>query len=117
MVGAWALHEPMEVARRVLLGLCARVISRGDQRGVGRSAAILSILFPLLRGGTLNLILALGLTLALAFIGAWRERCLLEVLDKGPRSRAIRAGTPVATACVLVRSEPRVYRRSVQSGR
>ena len=117
VVGAWALHELVEVARRVLLVLRARVISRGDQRGVGRSAAILSILFPLLRGGTLNLILALGLTLALAFIGAWRERCLLEVLDKGPRSRAIRAGTPVAATCVSVQPELRVYRRSVRSGR
>ena len=47
VVGAWALHELVEVARRVLLGLRAHVISRGVQRGVGRSAAILSVLFPL----------------------------------------------------------------------
>ena len=51
MIGAWALHELMEVARRVLLGLCARVISRGDQHGVGQSVAILSILFPLYMEG------------------------------------------------------------------
>ena len=69
VVGAWALHELMEVARRVLLGLLARVISCGDQRGVGRSA-IFSILFPLLRGGALVLILALGLDFALASVGA-----------------------------------------------
>ena len=31
VVGARALHELVEVARRVLLGLLARVISRGDQ--------------------------------------------------------------------------------------
>ena len=47
VVGAWALHELVEVARRVLLGLRARMISHGDQRRVGRSAVILSILFPL----------------------------------------------------------------------
>ena len=70
MAGAWALHEIVEVARRVLLGLSARVIHRGDQRGVGRSAAILSILFSLLRGGALVLILALGLTFAMASIEA-----------------------------------------------
>ena len=117
MIGARSLHELVEMARRVLLGLRARVISRGDQREVGWSAAILSVLFFPLRGGALILTLALGLTFATPSIEARWERRLLEVLDEGPRSRAIRAGTPVATACVLVRSEPRVYRRSVQSGR
>ena len=76
----------MEVARRVLLGLRARMISRGDQRGVGWSAAILSVLFPPLHGGVLILILAIGLALALASVGARREWRLLEILDKGPRS-------------------------------
>ena len=113
MVGAWALYKLVEVARRALLGLRARMISHGDQRRVGWSAVILSVLFPPLCGGALVLILTLGLALALTSIGAWR---LLEVLDKGPRSRAIRAGTPIAAACVSVRSEPRIYRRSVQSG-
>ena len=51
VVGAWALHELVKVARRVLLGLSARVIYRGGQRGVGRSAAILSVLFPLYMEG------------------------------------------------------------------
>ena len=74
----------MEVARKVLLGLLARVISRGDQHDVGRSAVIFSILFPPLLGGALVLILALGLALALASVGARQERCLLEILDKGP---------------------------------
>ena len=117
VVGAWALHELVEVAQRVLLWLRARVINRGDQRGVGRSIAILSVLFPPLRGGALVLILALGLALASASVGARRERRLLEVLDKGPRSRAIRAGTPVAAVCVSIWSEPCEYRWSVQSGR
>ena len=70
MVGARALHEIMEVAQRVLLGLSARVIRRGDQRGVGRSAAILSVLFSPLCGGALVLILALGLTFDVASVGA-----------------------------------------------
>ena len=69
MVGAWALHELVEVAGRALLGLRARMISRGDQRGVGRSAMILFVLFFPLHGGALILILALGLTFALASIG------------------------------------------------
>ena len=70
VVGAWALHELVEVARRVLLGLRARVISHGDQRGVGRSATILYVLFSPLRGGALVLILVLGLSFAPAFVGA-----------------------------------------------
>ena len=70
VVGARALHEIVEVARRVLLGLCACVIGRGDRRGVGRSAAILYVLFTPLHGGALVLILALGLTFAVASVGA-----------------------------------------------
>ena len=104
------------MAQRVLLGLLARVISRGDQRGVGRSAVIFSVLFPPLRGGALVLILVLGLAFAPVSIGVRRDQRLLEVLDKGPWSRAIRARTPVAAACVSVWSEPREYRRLVQSG-
>ena len=81
---ARALHELVKVARRVLLGLSARVIRRGDQLGVGRSAAILSVLFSLLRGGALVLILALGLTFVAALVEARQKRRLLGVLDKGP---------------------------------
>ena len=47
VVGARALHELVKVARSVLLGLRAQVIGHGDRRGVGRSAVILSVLFPL----------------------------------------------------------------------
>ena len=52
VVRAWAPHELVEVAQRVLLGLLAHVISCGDQRGVGRSAVIFSVLFPLYVEGT-----------------------------------------------------------------
>ena len=117
VVGAWALHELIEVARKVLLGMLARVISRGDQRGVGRLAAIFSVLFPPLCGGALVLILALGLAFASAFVEALWERRSLDASDKGPWSRAIRAGTPVAddATSVLVCTEPFVYRWSVWS--
>ena len=70
MVGAWALHELVKVAQRVLLGLSARVIYRGCQRGVGRSAVILSVLLSPLCGGALVLILALGLTFVMALVEA-----------------------------------------------
>ena len=68
VVGAWALHELVEVVRRALLGLLARVISRGDQRGVGRSAMIFFVLFAPLRGGALVLILMLGLAFVMASV-------------------------------------------------
>ena len=71
VVAARALHELAEVPRLVLLGLRAQVIGRSDRRGVSRSAAILSVLFSPLCGGALVLILALGLTFAVAFVGAW----------------------------------------------
>ena len=63
MVGAWTIHEFVEVVRQALLGLLAHVISHGDQSGVGRSAPILLVLFAPLRGGALVLVLALGLAL------------------------------------------------------
>ena len=70
VVGTWAHHELVEVSRLVLLGLRSQVIGRGDRRRVGRSAAILSVLFSPLRGGALVLILALGLTFIVALIEA-----------------------------------------------
>ena len=82
MVGAWALHELMEVAGRALLGLRARMISRGDQRGVGLSAVILSVLFPPLHGGALVLIWALGLAFAPASVGVLWEWRSLDVSEK-----------------------------------
>ena len=74
----------MEVARRVLLGPHARVISRGIQRGVCRLAVIISVLFPPLRGGALILILVLRLAFVAAPVEARQKRRLLGVLDKGP---------------------------------
>ena len=83
VVGARALHELVEVAQRVLLGLRARVIGRSVRREVGRSVVILSVLFFPLSGGALILILALGLSIAVASVEARWERRLLEVLGEG----------------------------------
>ena len=105
------------MVREALLGLLARVISRGDQRGVGQSAKIFLVLFAPLRGGALVLILALGLAFVPTSIEALRERRSLDVSAKGKWSRAIRAGTLVAVVSVLVRPEPLVYMRLVRSGR
>ena len=66
VVGARALHELVEVVRQALLGLFAHAISLGDQRGVGRSASILLVLFAPLCGGALILVLTLGLAIVLA---------------------------------------------------
>ena len=65
------------------MGLCARMIGRGDQCEVSRSAVILSVLLSPLCGGALVLILALGLTFVVALVEAWQKRRLLGVLDKG----------------------------------
>ena len=116
VVGARAINELVEVVRQALLGLLACAISRGDQRGVVRSALILFVLLAPLCGGALVLILVLGLAFASASIGALQERRSLDASDKGPWSRAIRARTPVAAASVSVWAEPLVYRRSVWSG-
>ena len=70
VVGARALHELVKVAWRVLLGLSARVIYRGGQRGVGRSAVILFVLLSPLCGGALVLTLVLGLTFVTAPVEA-----------------------------------------------
>ena len=68
VVGAWAIHELVEVIRLALLGLLAHVIGRGDQHGVGQSMPILLVLLAPLCGGALILILALGLALVLASV-------------------------------------------------
>jgi hypothetical protein len=119
MVGAWALYELIEVARKVLLGLLVHVISRGNQRRVGRSVVIFSVLFPLLCGGALVLVPALGLAFASASVEALRERRSLDASNKGPWSQAIWPGTPVAddVVSVLVQTEPLMYRQSVRSSR
>ena len=76
VVGARALHELVEVVRKALLVLLGRVISHGDQRGVGRSSVIFSVLFAPLRGGALILILALGLAFVSASIEDRSNRLL-----------------------------------------
>ena len=66
VVGAWTLHELVEVVGLALLRLLARTIGCDDQSGVGRSALIHLVLFAPLPGGALVLVLALGLALVLA---------------------------------------------------
>ena len=46
VVGAWALHELVEVVGLALLGLLARTIGYGDQGLVGRSVPILCVEGP-----------------------------------------------------------------------
>jgi len=117
VIEAQTIHEFVEVAWRVLLGLSARVICRGGQCRVGWSAEILSVLLSPLCGGAFILILALGLAFVVAPIKARHKRHLLGVLDKGPWCQTIRARTPTDTARVLVRPKPRIDRRSAWGGR
>ena len=77
MVGAGAIHELVEVVRQALLGLLARVISCGDQHGVGRSASILLVLLAPLRGWALVLVLVLGLAFVLASVEDRSDRLLV----------------------------------------
>ena len=51
MIGAWTIHEFVEVVRQSLLGLLGCAISCGDQRGVVRPAPIIPVLFAPLSGG------------------------------------------------------------------
>ena len=63
MVGAWALHELVEVVGLTLLVLLAHTIGHGDQSRVGWLGPILFILFAPLRRGAPALVLALSLAL------------------------------------------------------
>ena len=83
VVGAWALHELIEVVQEALLGLLAHMISHGDQRGVSRSATIFLILFALLRGGALILVHAHGLAFVLAFVEDRSDRFLTRGVVSG----------------------------------
>ena len=76
MVGAWAIHELVEVVRQALLGLLAHMISCGDQHGVGQSTLILYVLLAPLHGGALILVLALSLALFSAFVEDYFDRLL-----------------------------------------
>ena len=79
MVGAWTLHEFVEVVGLDLLGLLARMIGRGDQSGVGLPAPILLVLFAPLREGALVLVLAFGL----ALVPASTKDCSNRLLTGG----------------------------------
>ena len=61
MVGAWTLHELVEVVGLVLLGLLAYTVDHGDQSWVGQSVLILLVLLALLCGQALALLLKLGI--------------------------------------------------------
>ena len=76
VVGAWALHELVEVVGLALLGLLACTIGHDDQSKVGRSASILLVLFVPLHGGALILVLTLGLALVLASTKDHSDRLL-----------------------------------------
>ena len=76
MVGAWTIHELVEVVRQARLGLFAHAISYGDQCGVGRSALLLFVLIVSLRGGALVLVLVLGIAFVLASVEDCPDRLL-----------------------------------------
>ena len=79
MVGAWAIHEFVEVVRQALLGLLARAVSCGDQRGVVRSTPVLFVFLAPLCGGALVLVRALGL----AFVPASAKDRSDRLLSRG----------------------------------
>jgi len=79
VVGAWTIHEFVEVVRQSLLGLPGCVISCGDQRGVVRPMPILPVLFAPLSGGAFVWIHALGL----AFVTASAEDRSDRLLARG----------------------------------
>jgi hypothetical protein len=83
MVGAWAIHELVEVVRQALLGLLARAISCSDQHGVGRSTPILFVLLAPLHGGALIFVLALGHAFVLASIEDCSDRLLVKGVVRG----------------------------------
>ena len=76
VVGAWTVHEFVEVVRQPLLGLLARAIGRSDHRGVVRSAPILFVLLAPLCGGALVLVHALGLAFVPASVEDRSDRLL-----------------------------------------
>ena len=83
VVGAWTIHELVEVVRQSLLGLLARASSHGDQCGVVRSAPVLFVLLAPLCGGTLVLVLTLGLALILASTKDHSDRLLARGMVRG----------------------------------
>ena len=100
MVGAWAIHELVEVVRLALLGLLAHAISRGDQHGVGQSAPILLVLFYPLCGEALVLVLALGLALVPASTKDRSDRLLAGGVVHGDVEQ-VTGGTGLQAAKVV----------------
>ena len=94
MVGAWTLHELVEVVRLALLGLLARTIGRGDQSGVGQSVPILLVLLAPLRGGALVLVLVLGLALVLPSAEDYSDRLLTGGVVHGDIEQVMGCNTP-----------------------
>ena len=76
VVGAWTIHEFVEVVRQSLLGLPGCAISSGDQRGVVRPTLILPVLFAPLSGGAFVWIRMLGLAFVPTSVED-RSDCLL----------------------------------------
>ena len=97
VVGAWALHELLEVVGLALLGLLACAIGHGDQRGVGRSTPILLVLFAPLRGGALVLVLTLGLAFVLASVEDRFDRLLARGMVRG-NVKQVAGGTGLQVA-------------------
>ena len=83
MVGAWDLHELVEVVRQALLGLFARAISRSHQCGLGQSTPIFLILFAPMCGGALVLVHVLDLAFVLASIEDRSDRLLARGVVRG----------------------------------
>ena len=83
MVGAWAIHEFVEVVRQSLLGLLTHAISHGDQRGVVRSTPILFVLLAPLCGGALVLVPVLDLAFVLASVEDRSDRLLVGGMVSG----------------------------------
>ena len=83
VVGAWAIHEFVEVDRQALLGLLAHAVSCGDQHGVVRSTSVLFVLLAPLCGGALVSVLVLGLALVSASVEDRSDRLLARGVVRG----------------------------------
>ena len=83
MVGAWTIHELVEVVRQSLLGLLGRAISHGDQRGAARPASIFFVFLAPLHGGAFVRVHALGFDLVLAFVEDRSDRLLARGMVGG----------------------------------
>ena len=64
VVGAWTIHEFVEVVRQSLLGLLGRAIGRSDQCGAVRPASIFFVFLPLCVEGPSSGSVRLALTLS-----------------------------------------------------